>query len=500
MIVAIARVFRHLAPSGYFTEVAGPLVSLLRASVDIQHIALVNIVAIALQTSRPFVPFATHFLVNHADPPHIWRLKLECLTLIFPHVETQTKNLILSELEYFAQGYDKDLVKEAVRAIGRCAQTEIKNAARCLRVLLRQLEASDSTLVAESLTVIRHIIQQNPEAHSATVVRLAKALDKTASPSARASIVWLVGEFAGINGGNNIAADTLRLLALDFASESEVAKQQIVLLAAKVYAHHLNRTESGMPKPQVEAEDGSMDTNDSDDESDQHPIALLFSYILLLARYDMSYDLRDRARLYKSLLQDAASTQLATLLLLAPKPTPHAPSPSAGREEFTLGSSALLLGKEETLRDYEPLPEWTSISRAPSPSSREPVMKPGSEVTKGALASIGISGKSRSGSPAYGSRSPAYSSSPKFSQQLEPSERNAPAKKTAAPIESLEDFLASDEEDEDEEDEDENEDDESEEETDDGEEDESEEEEEESDNEASDVDDHQESSKLLSTR
>lgn len=449
--MAVARVYRHIAPPEYLSLLASPLVSLLRASVDIQHIALISIVSVALENAQPFSSFATHFLVHHLDPPHIWRLKLEALTLIFPFVNTYTKNLILSELEYFAQGYDKELVKEAVRAIGRCAQSETKNAARCLRVLLRQVESSDGTLVAESLTVIRHIIQQNPTAHSRTVVRLAKALDTATNPTARASIIWLVGEFSGIDNGNNIAADTLRILAKNFPSESDLAKQQTVLLAAKVYAHHLNRTR---PSPVPPSSPG-----DSDDEEEKHPIALLFSYILLLARYDMSYDLRDRARLYKSLLANPDSTQLATLLLLAPKPSPQAPSPSAGREDLTLGSAAMVLGKEESMRGYDPLPEWVSLSRAPSPGLREPPVTEQMSV-KSAIG-IGPRGTARSGGSGFGSPagvgSPRFGSprfgSPKFSQ-TEDREHGIGATRSNEKVEtSLEDFLASDEESEEEEEE-----------------------------------------------
>lgn len=426
VIVAVARVYRHLAPPDRLSVISGPLVSLLRAPVDVQHMALINIVSVALEYPHLFTQFATHFLVHATDPPYVWRLKLEVLTLIFPHATAHTKNLILSELEYFAKGYDKELVKEAVRAIGRCAQSQTKNAARCLRLLLRQVESSDGTLVAESLTVIRHIIQQDPGNHAKTVVRLAKALDTATDPSARASIIWLVGEFAGINDGNNVAADTLRILAKDFHSESEQAKSQIVLLAAKVYAHHLNRTQPAVP------------TGEDRDEEDRHPISLLFSYILLLARYDLSYDLRDRARLYKSILSTPSSTQLATLLLLAPKPTPQAPSPSSGREEFTLGSAAMVLGKDNYLMGYEPLPEWVTPSRAPSPSLREILAVPGVETPRagpsaGGAMAMAVKGTGVSGSPLIGS--------PKAGSPVLP-----PRGKTNGVQESLEDFLASDEE------------------------------------------------------
>ncbi|KAL7269644.1 AP-3 complex subunit beta [Rhizina undulata] len=482
VIVAVARVFRHLAPLEYLPTVAGPLVSMLRASVDIQHMALIDIVSIALEYPQPFAKFATSFLVNASDPPYIWKLKLEMLTLIFPFTNNHTKNLILSELEYFAKGYDKELVKEAVKAIGRCAQTQTKNAARCLRLLLRQIESSDGILVAESLTVIRHIIQHDPATHSKTVVRLAKALDTATNPSARASIIWLVGEFAGMDGGNNVAADTLRILARDFPSESEQAKLQIVLLAAKVYAHHLNRTQSGMEHRPLPPEENGMRVQDTENE-DKHPIALLFSYILLLARYDLSYDLRDRARLYKSLLAVPSSNQLATLILLAPKPSPQAPSPSSGKEEFTLGSAAMVVGKEEHVRDYEPLPDWVSVSRAPSPSLRDAPM-----ISRADTPSVAISGPSM-----VAAKGGSRIGSPRVGVEFEKEILAPVGAKANGVVESLEEFFASEEsEEESEESGEESEEEETEEEDDDEEEEDKEDEEEESE------DERHESSKLLS--
>ena len=94
-----------------------------------------------------------------------------------------------------------------------------------MRLLLGQITSLDGTLAAESLTVIRHLIQLDPQAHMGTVIRLAKNLDSATDPQARATIIWLVGEFSGSNGEDNIAADVLRILLKDFTNESEVAKR-----------------------------------------------------------------------------------------------------------------------------------------------------------------------------------------------------------------------------------------------------------------------------------
>ncbi|KAI9827193.1 MAG: AP-3 complex subunit beta [Thelocarpon impressellum] len=385
VVVAVARAYLHLAPGERIDgSVVGPLVALLRGDADIQQLALRNIVAVCLAQPAAFMPYTTRFLVRATDPPEVWRPKLEVLTLVFPHcASAAAKGLILAELEHFSRARARPaLVREAVRALGRCAQScagpdDTTTSQRCLRLLLRKVggspssgvapEGEDPAVVAEALTVIRHLIQADPSSHAPTVVRLAKNLDSTTDPHARASIIWLVGEFAGLVGSadDDIAPDVLRILVRGFADEAEAAKLQIVLLAAKVYVLHLNRT-------------ADIQQEKKDEERDaEHPIAMLWRYVLLLARYDTSYDLRDRARLYKALLSGpgAASTQLATLLLLAPKPVPRAPGPSEARRSFTLGSASLALADQgigaRGLQGYEDLPDWVAEGREPDPRLRD---------------------------------------------------------------------------------------------------------------------------------
>lgn len=394
VVVAVARCYVNLGTQEYINLSIGPLIALLRGPQDIRQVALYNIVSVCLTRPKSFVKYASHFLVHSTDSPEIWELKLELLTLIFPHCDPYMKSLILNELEHFSRGSDSDLVREAVRAIGRCAQSDSRTSARCLRLLLKQITSLDGNLVAESLTVIRHLIQQDPGSHTNTVIRLAKNLDTATNPRARASIIWLVGEFAGIDGENNVAPDVLRILAKGFADEAEPAKLQIVLLAAKVYLHYLIRSDLGSEiKPAVArspengysrgdnegfAEFNSLSGSTyppAEPESEpDHPIVALWNYILLLARYDTSYDLRDRTRLYKSILAVPSSTGLASLMLLAPKPVPHTPSPSESRTGFILGSASLVVGEDggmHGLRGYEALPNWVEAGKEPDPSLRE---------------------------------------------------------------------------------------------------------------------------------
>ncbi|KAF1838109.1 ARM repeat-containing protein [Decorospora gaudefroyi] len=401
VVIAVARTYLYLGTPEYLTQAIGPLVSLLRSAEDIQHMALHNIVQVCLAHPEPFVKYYTHFLVRSTDAPHIWRLKLELLTLIFPHAQLRLQSLILAELSHFSHSgsLDPALVKESVRAIGRCSQspaTSPQTSARCLKLLLKHIGSADTHLVAESLEVIRHLIQRDPNAHRTTVVRLAKHLDAATSPQARASIIWLVGEFAGIDPENNIAADVLRILVKGFADEAEPAKLQIVLLAAKVYVHHLAtnpppepaKAEELKPSPSLmddypEEQGGFRDehlgspppqSSEAPKRQKPHVIETLYNYVLLLVRYDTSYDVRDRARVYRALLATPTSTQLATLLLLAPKPVPHIPSPSEMRKGYVLGSASLVVGDEGGvggLRGYEDLPRWVKEGDEPDSALRD---------------------------------------------------------------------------------------------------------------------------------
>jgi len=246
------------------------------------------------------------------------------------------------------------------------------------------------------------------------------------NPQARASVIWLVGEFAGTNNGDNIAADVLRILCRGFVNEEEDVRSQIVLLGAKVYLLYLNRVQQeqeqeAAPQPDALAEAETQDsqawaaqdtnsnsTTDHANTSAQpqtspstqnHAIPKLWSYLLHLVRYDTSYPLRDRARTYRALLASPDNTDLASLVLLAPKPVPSAPSPSEDRRAYMLGSASLVIGPgggggagsagdedemgggvgADGFTGYEGVPEWVEDGREPDSGLRDE--EPGANAT-----------------------------------------------------------------------------------------------------------------------
>lgn len=194
------------------------------------------------------------------------------------------------------------------------------------------------------------IIQLNPAGYSKYIHLLAQSTSKIHSSSAWAEVLWSVGEHAEHLEGQD--ADILRISLQDFADQvissppasgnslrckDEEVKFQIITLAAKIHAKHFPTT---------------VDTDSLDPRLQQ--IDLMYQYVMSLARYDVSYSLRDRARYLKNLQLNASAREW----LFVPKPVPKMTGLGERGQEWVLGSVAQVVGWETT--GEIPLPEWGS--------------------------------------------------------------------------------------------------------------------------------------------
>lgn len=50
-------------------------------------------------------------------------------------------------------------------------------------------------VVAESVVVMRQLLQMNPDAHKKVIRSMVKLLDTVHNPKARQAIVWIIGEY-----------------------------------------------------------------------------------------------------------------------------------------------------------------------------------------------------------------------------------------------------------------------------------------------------------------
>ncbi|CAF5044764.1 unnamed protein product, partial [Rotaria socialis] len=65
-------------------------------------------------------------------------------------------------------------------------------------------------------------------------------VDKVTVPAARASILWLIGEYS--DRISKLAPDVLRKMAKSFPDEETIVKHQILNLAAKLFVTNNKQT------------------------------------------------------------------------------------------------------------------------------------------------------------------------------------------------------------------------------------------------------------------
>ncbi|XP_010148253.1 PREDICTED: AP-3 complex subunit beta-2, partial [Eurypyga helias] len=330
VVMAVAQLYFHLAPKAEVGVIAKALVRLLRSHSEVQYVVLQNVATMSIKRRGMFEPYLKSFYIRSTDPTQIKILKLEVLTNLANETNIST---ILREFQTYIRSMDKDFVAATIQAIGRG-----RGPPPCLNGLVQLLSNRDELVVAESVVVIKKLLQMQPAQHSEIIKHMAKLTDNIQVPMARASILWLIGEYC--EHVPKIAPDVLRKMAKSFTNEEDIVKLQVINLAAKLYL-----TNSKQSK-------------------------LLTQYVLNLAKYDQNYDIRDRARFIRQLIvpteKSGALNKYAKKLFLAQKPAPILESSFKDRDHFQLGSLSHLLNAKAV--GYQELPDWPD--EAPDPSVR----------------------------------------------------------------------------------------------------------------------------------
>ncbi|XP_028967971.1 AP-3 complex subunit beta-1 [Galendromus occidentalis] len=349
VVMAVCQLYYHLAPSSELNITTKALIRLLRSHREIQTVVLSNIATMSsMSASRKtmFEPHLKSFYVRTSDPTHIKVLKLEVLA----NLATETNiSVVLREFQTYLQSTDMEFVQATIHCIGRVAHQIKEVADACLKGLTALLSSRNELVVAESVVVIKKLLQIESGQHNQIIRQMARLLDKIQVPMARASILWLIAEYAE----PKIAPDVLRKIAKTFCQEEDIVKLQALNLASR-----LSLTNS---QPQTK---------------------LIVQYIFNLAKYDQNYDIRDRVRFLRHLCSgNEAGTGLgrfAKKFLLASKPAPKLQSPFGGREQYQMGSLSHLINQPAA--GYQELPDFPD--EAPDPSVRDVTPPPTPVLTR----------------------------------------------------------------------------------------------------------------------
>eukprot|EP01120_Amphizonella_sp_Union-15-10_P017775 TRINITY_DN9994_c0_g1_i1.p1 TRINITY_DN9994_c0_g1~~TRINITY_DN9994_c0_g1_i1.p1 ORF type:complete len:1013 (+),score=198.95 TRINITY_DN9994_c0_g1_i1:103-3141(+) len=341
VVLGVASLYFYLAPAVEAQKVGKSLVRILRNSRETKYIVLSNIATMAVKNPGMFQPYLGDFFVDADDPSYIRILKLDIITSL---ANESNISRILKEFKTYVGGDDKQFVAATIQAIGRTATTLKDAADSCMNGLMSLVSNRSEIVIAESVVVIKQLLQMpTSEEHQYddVVKQLARLLESVQQGSARASIIWVIGEH--LDKLKLIAPDVLRKLAKTFSEESDIVKLQIINLGCKLFLTNPEQTTK------------------------------IFQYVLSLAKYDQNYDIRDKARVVRKIIFGGNCQSLqanARSLFMAPKPVPVSTSAAQDRQRFVIGSLSHIVN--HTVPGYISLEEFSEAPPKVDRTSKTP--------------------------------------------------------------------------------------------------------------------------------
>ncbi|SCZ94671.1 BZ3500_MvSof-1268-A1-R1_Chr12-3g04035 [Microbotryum saponariae] len=302
IMIHIRSVSREEFVKSILRKMAPPLVTLVSSAPEVQWVALRNINLILQRRPDALSNEMRVFFCKYNDPPYV---KVEKLAIMIKLATEKNVDTFLSELKEYASEVDVDFVRKSVRAIGQCA-IKIEGAAeRCVNVLLELISTRVSYVVQESIIVIKDIFRKYPQRYEGIIPTLCASLDELDEPEAKASLIWILGEYAS-NIDN--AAELIGSFLTNYGEEPIQVQLQALTAVVKLF----------LQRP---------------DEAQ----ALVQRVLALATKTADNPDLRDRAYIQWRLL--SSDTEAAKRVILASRPPISLPATSvrAGLLEDLIG-------------------------------------------------------------------------------------------------------------------------------------------------------------------
>eukprot|EP00727_Mastigamoeba_balamuthi_P012717 m51a1_g8068 Adaptor protein complex 1 and 2 (AP-1/AP-2), beta subunit (926) ;mRNA; f:162890-166807 len=215
----------------YTRKLAPPLITLLSSGKEpeIQYVALRNINIVVQRQPEVLRAEIKMFFCKYNDPIYV---KMEKLELMIMLANEANIDVVLPEFKEYATMVDVEFVRKAVRAIGRCAIKLDAAAERCIQVLLELIQTKVNYVVQEAVVVIKDIFRKYPNKYESVIATLCENLETLDEPDAKASMIWIIGEYAERIDN---AAELLDRFLESFADESAQVQLQLLTAVVKLF-------------------------------------------------------------------------------------------------------------------------------------------------------------------------------------------------------------------------------------------------------------------------
>ncbi|RXW18520.1 hypothetical protein EST38_g7333 [Candolleomyces aberdarensis] len=229
VMIHLRNVHREELIKSLIRKMAPPLVTLLSSPPEVQWVALRNINLLLQKRPELLSSEIRVFFCKYNDPLYV---KVEKVDIMVRLGNDRNVDALLSELKEYASEVDVDFVRKSVKAIGQTAVKIEEAAEKCVNVLLELIATRVSYVVQEAIVVMKDIFRKYPSTYEGVIPTLCANLDELDEPEAKASLIWIIGEYA--NKIDN-ADDLLTLFVDSFTEESYPVQLQVLTAVVKLF-------------------------------------------------------------------------------------------------------------------------------------------------------------------------------------------------------------------------------------------------------------------------
>ncbi|KAI5121474.1 hypothetical protein M0805_003930 [Coniferiporia weirii] len=305
----------------FVRKMAPPLVTLLSSPPEVQWVALRNINLLLQKRSDILASEMRVFFCKYNDPLYV---KIEKLDIMVRLAGDSNVDALLSELKEYSSEVDVDFVRKSIRAIGQTAIKIESAAERCVNVLLELISTRVSYVVQEAVVIMKDIFRKYPSTYEGVIPTLCANLDELDEPEAKASLIWIIGEYASKIDN---ADELLGIFVESFTEEAYPVQLQTLTAVVKLY---MNKPDSAQGLVQRVLDTATKDCD--------------------------SPDVRDRAYIYWRLLSTDPAAAKSVILA-------HRPPISLARTTVSAALLDELLSEISSLASVYHKPPETFIGR-----------------------------------------------------------------------------------------------------------------------------------------
>jgi AP-1 complex subunit beta-1 len=138
----------------------------------------------------------------------------------------------LAELKEYGSDIDTELVKKSVKAIGQIILKVDKASKKAVEIISQIVNDGNEIGVQEAVIVAKDIFRKFPNKYESLIKDLCSKLEDYNEPESKASIIWIIGEYAE---KINEAEKLIDRFADTFIEDPDRVKLSLLTAAVKLY-------------------------------------------------------------------------------------------------------------------------------------------------------------------------------------------------------------------------------------------------------------------------